>query len=34
MDEEQLRDVCQQMHIPVNKSMGKGKLIDELFSEK
>jgi lysyl-tRNA synthetase class 2 len=34
MDEEQLRDVCQQMHIPVDKSMGKGKLIDELFSEK
>lgn len=34
MDEEQLRDVCQQMHIPVDNSMGKGKLIDELFSEK
>jgi lysyl-tRNA synthetase class 2 len=34
MDEEQLRDVCQQMHISVDKSMGKGKLIDELFSEK
>jgi lysyl-tRNA synthetase class 2 len=34
MDEEQLRDVCQQMHIPVDKSMGIGKLIDELFSEK
>lgn len=34
MDEEKLRDVCQQMHIPFDKSMGKGKLIDELFSEK
>jgi len=34
MNEEQLRDVCQQLHIPVDKTMGKGKLIDELFSEK
>ena len=34
MDEEQLRAVCKQLHIPVEASMGKGKLIDEIFSEK
>jgi len=34
MDEEGLRDVCRQLHIPVNNTMGKGKLIDEIFSEK
>jgi lysyl-tRNA synthetase class 2 len=34
MNEEKLRDVCHQLNIPVDKSMGKGKLIDELFSEK
>lgn len=34
MNEDQLRDVCHQLHIPVDKTMGKGKLIDELFSEK
>ncbi|MEZ5045371.1 MAG: lysine--tRNA ligase [Chitinophagaceae bacterium] len=34
MDEEALRDVCKQLHIEVNESMGKGKLIDEIFSEK
>lgn len=34
MDEEQLRDVCKQLNIHVDKSMGKGKLIDEIFSEK
>jgi lysyl-tRNA synthetase, class II len=31
MDEEGLRGLCQQLHIPADKSMGKGKLIDELF---
>jgi lysyl-tRNA synthetase class 2 len=31
MDESQLRDVCKQLNIPVDNSMGKGKLIDELF---
>jgi lysyl-tRNA synthetase class 2 len=31
MDESQLRDVCKQLHIAVDPSMGKGKLIDELF---
>ena len=34
MDEEALRGVCRQFHIPVDGSMGKGKLIDELFGEK
>src|SRR5688572_9370000 len=33
MDEEQLRDVCQKLRIHVDKTMGKGKLIDEIFSE-
>jgi lysyl-tRNA synthetase class 2 len=34
MDEEQLRDVCKQLHIECNASMGKGKLIDEIFGAK
>ncbi|RYG17009.1 MAG: lysine--tRNA ligase [Chitinophagaceae bacterium] len=34
MDEDQLREVCKQQHIQVDNSMGKGKLVDELFSEK
>lgn len=31
MNEEQLRSVCKQLNIPVDKTMGKGKLIDEIF---
>src|SRR4030095_10771023 len=34
MSEEHLRSVCKQLHIHVDKTMGKGKLIDEIFSEK
>lgn len=34
MDEDQLRQVCKDQGIHVDKTMGKGKLIDELFSEK
>jgi lysyl-tRNA synthetase, class II len=34
MNEDQLRDTCKQLHIAVDNTMGKGKLIDELFSEK
>jgi lysyl-tRNA synthetase class 2 len=34
MDEAGLREVCKQLHIQVDNSMGKGKLIDEIFSEK
>jgi lysyl-tRNA synthetase class 2 len=33
MDEEALIDVCNQLNLHVEKSMGKGKLIDEIFSE-
>jgi lysyl-tRNA synthetase class 2 len=34
MDENQLRDLCHELHIHVDKSMGRGKLIDEIFGEK
>ncbi len=34
MDEDGIREVCKKLHIEVSPSMGKGKLIDELFSEK
>ena len=34
MDEEGLRKVCKELHIEVDPSMGKGKLIDEIFGEK
>ena len=34
MDEVGLRDVCQQLHIEIDETMGKAKLIDTLFGEK
>lgn len=34
MNEEQLRAACAQLHVPVDNSMGHGKLIDEIFGEK
>jgi lysyl-tRNA synthetase class 2 len=34
LDEEGLRKVAKEMHIAVEDSMGKGKLIDEIFGEK
>jgi lysyl-tRNA synthetase class 2 len=34
MDENEIRQVCKQLHVPVEASMGRGKLIDELFGEK
>ncbi len=34
MDEAALRDVCKQLHIAVDGTMGKAKLIDTLFGEK
>jgi lysyl-tRNA synthetase class 2 len=34
MDEEGLRAVCKQLHIETDKSMGKGKLVDEIFGAK
>lgn len=33
MDEAGLRDVCKQLNIAVDPKIGKGKLIDEIFSE-
>lgn len=33
-DEAELRDTCKQLGIPTDESMGKGKLIDEIFGEK
>ncbi|MEO8819273.1 MAG: lysine--tRNA ligase [Ginsengibacter sp.] len=33
-DENGLREVCQQLGIHADKTMGKGKLVDEIFSEK
>jgi lysyl-tRNA synthetase class 2 len=34
MDEARLREVCNKLDVPVTESMGKGKLIDELFGAK
>jgi lysyl-tRNA synthetase class 2 len=34
LEEEEIRGVCQRLGIHVDKSMGKGKMIDEIFSEK
>ena len=34
MDEAAMRDVCRQLHIEVDNTMGMGKMVDEIFSEK
>ncbi len=34
MNEDQLREVCKTLNIEVAPSMGKGKMIDEIFGEK
>ena len=34
MDEEALRKVCKELGIEVDATMGKGKIIDEIFGEK
>ncbi|MFT4168613.1 MAG: lysine--tRNA ligase [Dysgonomonas sp.] len=34
MDEAQLREVCKQVGVEQDETMGKGKLIDEIFGEK
>ena len=34
MSEEEIFSCAQKMNIAVDKSMGKGKLIDEIFGEK
>ncbi len=34
MDENQLRDVCKKLGVEADETMGKGKMIDEIFGEK
>ncbi|BEG97752.1 lysine--tRNA ligase [Bacteroides sedimenti] len=34
MNEEQLREVCAKLDVEADETMGKGKLIDEIFGEK
>ncbi|MEZ4947415.1 MAG: lysine--tRNA ligase [Cyclobacteriaceae bacterium] len=34
MSEKELRTTCKQLNVKVDESMGKGKLIDEIFGEK
>ncbi|HXB39695.1 MAG TPA: lysine--tRNA ligase [Bacteroidia bacterium] len=34
MNEDELRNTCKKLHIEVDTSMGKGKLVDALFGEK
>jgi lysyl-tRNA synthetase class 2 len=33
MDEAQIRDVCKKLEMEIDDTMGKGKLIDEIFGE-
>ena len=33
MDESQIREVCQKLNMEIDDTMGKGKLIDEIFGE-
>lgn len=32
--EKELREICEELHVEIDPSMGKGKLIDEIFGEK
>ncbi len=34
LDEKELREVCAKLDIPTDETMGKGKLIDEIFGER
>lgn len=34
MDETALRDTCRKLGVPMDETMGKGKLIDQIFGEK
>ena len=34
MNEAALREVCKKIHVPMDETMGKGKLIDQIFGEK
>ncbi|MEP7127650.1 MAG: lysine--tRNA ligase [Chitinophagales bacterium] len=33
MEEDQLRETARELHVPIDASMGKGKLIDQIFGE-
>jgi lysyl-tRNA synthetase class 2 len=33
MDESALIDTCRKLHVPIDDTMGKGKLIDQIFGE-
>ncbi len=33
MEEEELRKTAKELHVPIDETMGKGKLIDEIFGE-
>mgnify|MGYP002777253469 CR=1 FL=1 len=34
MNEAALRETCKKLHVPIDLTMGKGKLIDQIFGEK
>jgi lysyl-tRNA synthetase, class II len=34
MDEAGLRETCKKLHVPMDETMGKGRLIDQIFGEK
>jgi lysyl-tRNA synthetase class 2 len=34
MNEDQVRDVCKKLHVHIDNTMGRGKMIDELFGDK
>ncbi len=34
MNEQELRDTCKKLHVPMDDTMAKGKLIDQIFGEK
>src|SRR3990170_3674612 len=34
MNEEELRHTCKELHVPMDNTMAKGKLIDQIFGEK
>lgn len=34
MNEQELRDTCKKINVPMDETMGKGKLIDQIFGEK
>lgn len=34
MNEDELRATCRKLHVPMDDTMGKGKLIDQIFGEK